>query len=151
MSDELIVDPFFVPDKDPAYEYFWGNRADRNMIELLSQGWEVVSGAPELPAGVRQKIAGLTGQSSEVPVTDEVRTRGDLVLVRMPKDLFEERVAAPTRMRIARQRASLDTLVDRANDQARAALAQSRQRSIRERHVFSTTDDSKFETEKVSS
>lgn len=139
------LDYSFVPDKDPEFHYFWANRADRNMVELIHQGWEIVTGAPELPPEVRQSLSVITGQSSEAPVSNEIRQRGDLILMRMRHDDFEKKVAAPDRARIQRQRASLDTLVQQANDQARAAMFRERQRNIRQRHVFTTSDDSKFD------
>jgi hypothetical protein len=95
------------------------------------------------------KLHGVTGQVVESKGTDELRMRGDLVLMRMPREEHERRIAAPDRERLARHSTSLDTMVDRANDQARAALAKSRQRSIRTRQVFATTDDANFESEGV--
>lgn len=148
MSEQLY-DPFFVPDKDPAFEYYWANAAERNMVEFMHQGWEVVKGAPELPPSVRSAISGLTGQSTEVPVTEEVRRRGDLILMRIPKDLYEQRVAGPVKRALERQRSSLDTLVEQANEQARKALAQANQRTIRQRHVFTASDDPSFEDQGV--
>jgi hypothetical protein len=149
MSAYIPADPFYVPDKEPGFVYEWKNRADRNMVMMTNQGWEVVSGAPELPPGVRAKLSGLTGQSTEVPVTEEVRMRGDLVLMRIPEGVYEERVAAPERAHLARQQTSLDTLVEQANDQARSALARRQQSNIRARHVFQTTDDNKFDDVKT--
>jgi hypothetical protein len=107
-----------------------------------------VTGAPELPSILRAKLSALTGQDGEATAPEEIRTRGDLILVRMQKDLHEERVAGPIRAAVARQNASLDTLVEQANDQARSALAKSRQQNIRARHVFQTTDDDKFDDTK---
>jgi len=148
-DDGGVRDIFYVPDKDPNYAYRWANRADRNMIQLLGEGWEVVRGKPELPYSTSAALAATTGQSSETPVSEEVRTRGDLILVRMPRDLHEDRVVGPIRRAQERQRVSLDTLVEQANDQARSALARARQSNIRGRHVFTSTDDAKFETEGV--
>ena len=143
MSAE-VYDMFSVPDADPNFVYSWKNRADRNMVLVINKGWEIVTGAPELPIAIRQKLAGITGQSSESGGVDEIRTRGDLVLCRMPKDLYETRVAGPVRAKRERHKSSLDTLVDQANDQVRSAMAKSMQKNIRDRQVFQTTDDSKF-------
>lgn len=142
-------DLFYVSDKDPNFVYFWANRADRNMVQMIGDGWEPVRGAPEIPREVLNTLGKLTGQSNDTPVTDELRTRGDLILVRMPREVYDEKIARPEREAIARQRGSLDTLVERANDQARAQLARARQNNIRARHVFSTTDDTKFEDQGV--
>jgi len=141
-------DIFSVPDADPNFQYHWMNRADRNVVVALNEGWVVVTGAPELPAALRMKLAGVTGQVKESDGADEIRTRGDLVLMRMPKELYETRIAAPERTRLARQSGSLDTMVEQANDQTRAALTKSRQRNIRPRQVFTSTDDSEFGAEK---
>lgn len=138
-------DIFSVPDADPDYVYRWLNRQDRNMVLGIQKGWEVVMGAPEIPPSIRAQFQGVTGQAAPVGNPDEIRTRGDLILCRMKKDLYEERVVGPIRERRARHSSSLDTLVEQANDQARYSLARSRVGNIRDRHVFTTTDDSKFE------
>ena len=144
-------DIFFVSDKDPNFVYYWANRADRNLIQMLGDGAEIVRGAPEIPREVLDSLRSVTGQSTETPVSSEVRTRGDLILVRWPKDVYEERIAKPERLARERQRASLDTIVEQANEQTRARLAQARQSNIRARHVFSTSDDAKFEDQGVKS
>jgi hypothetical protein len=137
-------DIFYVPDMDPEFEYHWMNRADRNVVIALNEGWEVVTGAPEIPDAVRLKLQGITGQSKESGGLDQIRTRGDLVLMRMKKDLFETRVAGPDRARLARHSSSLDTMVEQANDSIRASLSKSRQQNIRQRQVFQTTDSKEF-------
>jgi hypothetical protein len=146
----LPRDIFFVPDMDPDFEYLWANSADRNMITTLGEGWELVTGAPELPEAVRQKLQGITAQSSENGGSpEEVRRRGDLVLVRMRKDLYEKRIAAPARRRQKQHDSSLDTLVEQANDSTRSMLAKAQQKSIRARTVFQSSDDDRFESEGV--
>ena len=72
------------------------------------------------------------------------------MLMRMKKDLFEERVTRPIEQNRARQQASLDTLVARANDHVKTELRRANQREIRDRHVFTTTDDPSFSSEGVS-
>ena len=138
-------DMFFVPDRDPNFEYYWANRADRNMIVMLGDGWEVVRGAPELPNYTTAPLKEITGQETETPVGLEVRTRGDLILLRMQKDVYDARVRRPEVLARERQQCSLDTIVERANDAARNALSRARQTNIRSRHVFQTSDDDKFD------
>jgi hypothetical protein len=143
-------DMFFVPDKDPNFEYYWANQADRNMIQMTGDGWEVVRGASELPGLALDPLRQITGQENETPVASEVRRRGDLILMRMPKDLYDERVRQPEIAARERQQCSLDTLVERANESSRAALQRANQKQIRPRHVFQTSDDNKFDDQSVS-
>ena len=143
-------DKFLVMDKDPNYQYRWINKnLDHHVSEKLSDGWEPVRGS-DLPQDLRNEIMGKIGQSTTTPAGGPLHMRGDLVLMRMKKDLFEERVARPIEQNRARQQASVDTLVSRANDHVKTQLRRANQREIRERHVFTTTDDPSFSSEGVS-
>ena len=143
-------DKFLVTKKDPNYQYRWINKnLDHHVSEKLSEGWEPVRGS-DLPEDLRNEILGKVGQSTTKPAGGPLHMRGDLVLMRMPKELFEENVKRPIEQNRARQQASIDTLVTRANDHVRTELRRANQREIRERHVFSTTDDPSFASEGVS-
>ena len=122
-------DKFLVMNKDPNYQYRWINKnLDHHVSEKLSEGWEPVRGS-DLPEDLRNEILGKVGQSTTTP---------------------EENVKRPIEQNRARQQASIDTLVTRANDHVRTELRRANQREIRERHVFTTTDDPSFASEGVS-
>ena len=143
-------DKFLVTKKDPNYQYRWINKnLDHHVSEKLTEGWEPVRGS-DLPDDLRSEILGKVGQSTEKPAGGPLHMRGDLVLMRMKKELHEERVLRPIEQNRARQQASIDTLVSRANDHVRTQLRRANQREIRDRHVFTTTDDPSFSSEGVS-
>ncbi len=143
-------DKFLVTNKDPNYQYRWINKnLDHHVSERLTDGWEPVRGS-DLPEDLRLEILGKVGQSTERPAGGPLHMRGDLVLMRMKKDLFEEKVKRPIEQNRQRQHASLDTLVARANDHVKQSLRRANQREIRDRHVFTTTDDPSFSSENVS-
>lgn len=125
-------DRFFVSDKDPNYVYRFMNQADRRMIEVQSLGWESVQGESPvpLPAGTLP-----SGQTSETPGGNVVR-RGDLVLMRMPKEQWETQVKAEKDVARERQDATIDTMVADANEGAVRALRNLGYRNVPRRLVF---------------
>ena len=110
-----LPDRFFVKEKDPNFVYRWCNEKDRVMFERQFQGYEVVTGPAELPPL-------LGGQSSENPTGGTVRRRGDLILMRIPRDAFEEKIRKPIREARERQEASVDTMIYEANEAAKRQL-----------------------------
>ena len=135
-------DYFFVDDKEPGFVYRWCNQKDRAMMMRKREGWEV-DNRPE--ASLPQAVAAM-GQELANPAGGTVRQRGDVILMRIPRDRFETRVRAPREAARERQRITVDTMVSSANEQARKGLAARGYKGdqIRSEHVFKTTDDSKF-------
>ena len=80
------VDRLYVSDKDPDYYYRWCNQQDANMMELQLLGFRGVEGEDPL---LRSFTPVAPGQSSDVP-GGAVRRRGDLVLMRVRKEVFEQ-------------------------------------------------------------
>jgi hypothetical protein len=135
-------DQFVVRDPNPEFRYRWCNERDRAMLQKMNVGWEVdKEGKNELPSLLPK------GQEVESPAGGTIRKRGDLVLMRIPKSLYEERVEKPRRQAAERQNVSIDTMVRQADDAAKKALKRAgyRDSQIRESHVFSTTDEPGFD------
>jgi len=135
-------DQFVVRDANPDFRYRWCNERDRAMLQKMNVGWEVdKAGKNELPDLLP------AGQSVENPAGGTIRKRGDLILMRIPKAVYEERVEKPRRQAAERQNVSIDTMVRQADDAAKKALKRAgyRDSQIRESHVFSTTDQPGFE------
>jgi hypothetical protein len=143
MTDNPVVyDQFVVRDPDPDFRYRWCNERDRSMLQKLNVGWEVDrTGKSELPSLLP------TGQEVEAPAGGTIRKRGDLVLMRIPKAVYEERVEKPRRQAAERQNVSVDTMVRQADEAAKKALRQAgyKESQIRESHVFGTSDQPGFD------
>jgi hypothetical protein len=131
MTDQLR-DRFFVADKDPEYMYRWCNERERVMLERIDQGFEVVSGGSELPPELRAV------QSTENPTGGNIRKRGDVILMRCKRDVYEEKVLKPKREMRKRQEVSFDTAVEQANEQAQRLMRNAglRGESVRKHMVF---------------
>jgi hypothetical protein len=141
MTDS-VYDQFVVRDPDPDYRYRWCNERDRAMLQKMNVGWEVDrEGKDELPNLLPK------GQEVEAPAGGTIRKRGDLVLMRIPKAVDEERVERPRRQAAERQNVSIDTMVRQADDAAKKALRRAgyKDGQIRDAHVFSTTDTPGFD------
>jgi len=133
-------DRFHVANKDPNYVYRWANSRDRVMMEKLHVGWEVDRTQPaEIPIEVAKAI----GQETANPGGGTTVTRGDVILMRIQKDTYEERVEKPRRAMAERQGTSLDTMVQQANENTKKALRDRgyKPSSIRTSHVFLDSDD----------
>jgi hypothetical protein len=141
-EDPQLVDRFFVADKDPNFAYRWVNQNERTMLQRRFDGWTNV---PPKDESVPAEIAAM-GQSIANPAGGTVQQRGDVILMRMPREHFERRIRKPKERARERQAASVDTMVQKANEDARKALrAQGyKDSSIRDNHVFTGTADSKF-------
>jgi len=125
------VDRFRVQDEDPGFKYRWMNEKDRRMLEAEFQGWETVKDpAPPVPAGTLPP-----GQVSETP-TGIVRKRGDLILMRMPKEQWEKTIHADKLEARERQEATVDTMVQDANEGAQRQLRNLGYRNVPKRLVF---------------
>lgn len=128
---ERSVDRFHVPDKDENFVYRWVNERDRRMIEAEYLGWESVKDpAPPVPAGTLP-----AGQVGETP-TGTVRKRGDLILMRMPKEQWEQTIGADKKEARERQEATVDTMVEDANEGAQRRLRDLGYRNVPKRLVF---------------
>jgi len=110
-------DRLFVREKDPNYYYRWCNERDLVMLQRVDQGFEVVKGANDaLPPELRDL------QSTETPGGGDVRRRGDVILMRIRRDLYEENILRPKKEAAERQNATFDTMIQQADEQARRAL-----------------------------
>jgi hypothetical protein len=142
MTDNAPYDQFVVRDADPNFRYRWCNERDRAMLQKMNVGWEVdKEGKDELPNLLPK------GQEVENPAGGTIRKRGDLVLMRIPKAVYEERVEKPRRQAAERQNVSVDTMVRQADDAAKKALRRAgyRDSQIRDAHVFGTSDQPGFD------
>jgi len=137
----LINDRLRVKDKEPGFEYRWVNNRDLHMQDKLDVGWEPVHKPAEDLLG---PTAALAGASTSAPGGGTTVTRGDLVLMRMRTEAFEKNVAGPHRAARERQAASVDTLVEQANESARKRLHLAGMKNIRHDMVFQTSDDPSF-------
>jgi hypothetical protein len=135
----------FVSDKDPNHVYRWCNTHERAMNLRRYQGWETAFTKDAVPPEIAAQ-----GQSTAAPAGGTTITRGDLILMRMPKELHEERIVRPIRERRERQNITLDTMVQQANEEAQRALraAGYDKAQIRDAHVFQSTADRKFDSKK---
>ena len=125
-------DRLFVSDKDPEFYYRWINQRDMNVMAARMDGYEPVIGEDPM-----MKLIPLpTGQSTENPSGGVARQRGDLILMRVRKDRHEEIIGARDREARERQGASLDTMIQQANDNARKMLHERGQKNIPAQMVF---------------
>lgn len=112
-----LFDEFHVSDQDPNYVYRWTNQKDSIVSMRLRQGYELVKGDdPDIPEEIRKL------QSTGNPGGGQLRQRGDVLLMRIKKDVYETRVKARNDAARERQQASVDDMVSRANDETRKML-----------------------------
>ena len=130
------VDRLYVSDKDDEYYYRWVNAKDMNVLEASLNGFETVHGADPLMPTLTAPVVPLTGQNTDVPVGGATRQRGDLVLMRIRKDRYEETIGAEERERRERQETTLDTMILQSNENARNALKQRGMKNIPRELVF---------------
>jgi len=125
-------DLFTVADSDPAFVYRWVNQRTENVLRRRGQGFEVVTGEAELPQGL------LKVQSTENPTGGTVRQRGDLILMRCPRAVYEEKVLKPRRLAQERQSVTFDTIIQQTNEdiQRRMRAAGLKGDAIRKDMVF---------------
>jgi len=134
-------DRFFVSDKDPDYVYRWCNEKERVMLERIDQGFEVAKGKEvELPVELRPL------QTTETPTAGTVRRRGDVILMRCRRDVFEARVLKPREAQRERQKMTVDTMIHQANEHAQRDLRKAgyRDDQVRKRMMFSEDSEPKI-------
>lgn len=136
-------DRFYVPDRDPEYHYRWCNNRDHNVMVRIHEGWETVQQPDKLLVAVQNAV----GQSSGTPAGGATVSRGDLVLMRMRREDFEQKIALPKRLARERQKASFDTMVEQVNDNTQRALRQAGLREVPKEVVYITSDNASFEGE----
>lgn len=135
VQDPPAFDMFTVHGADPNFKYRWCNSRDRNMLQKHNVGWEVDrTPANELPPEIARM--GQTGTENVGGGT--TRMRGDLILMRISKEAYEERVEKPRRRAAERHGVSLDTMVQQADENTKKALRDKGYKpdQIRNRHVF---------------
>jgi hypothetical protein len=131
-------DRLFVPDKDPAYVYRWinasqGPHGDQNLYMTQWEGWEPAPMDPtKLPPGVLAAV----GQEVSAPGGGTIHRRGDLVLYRMKREVWERTIHAETEENRKRQETTLDTMVLQAQENAARALRSRGQTRIPSNLVF---------------
>jgi hypothetical protein len=117
MGGPVQHDEFFVPNKDPNYVYHWANTRERVQLLKARQGYEIVQEPEEVPEAIRLLNPPIDGAASST-----VRRRGDVVLMKIRKDLWERNVNGPVAAAKARSHVSAEQMVGAANDAARRAL-----------------------------
>lgn len=138
MSD-MMPDQFEVPDKEPGYVYRWCNSDERAMLTRKAQGYEVVmDDKPEIDPRVQNPDA---PASSTGGVT---RRRGsDLVLCRIKKEVFDEKIDSRRRALREQHRGSIDDTIVQTNRETESALRRAGQGHTRGL-VFRTTPEADF-------
>jgi hypothetical protein len=109
-------DEFFVADKNPEYIYKWCNTRERVMNRRIHQGYEVEPTPEQIPEAMKALNPALAEQNGTL------RRRGDLVLMRIKKDVHARNVAGPIRQASERQMVALDTAIAQANENAQRQL-----------------------------
>jgi hypothetical protein len=137
MNDRLAV-----PKPEAGWHYRWVNTKDHVVRERLSQGFEFVQEPDsQLPPGTAVAL----GQQTGNPASGGSVTRGDVVLMRMRNEAFEERVATPKREARERQKASFDTMVAQNNENAQRLMRAAGLRSVPKQVVYETSDEASFD------
>lgn len=118
--------------------YRWVNHTrDVNVLEAQMDGYEPVIGEdPKMKLVPLSGPGGPTGSNTDNPNGGVVRQRGDLTLMRIRKDVYEETIGAREREARERQDASLDTMILQANENAQNALRKRGQKNIPAQIVF---------------
>jgi hypothetical protein len=135
-------DRLFVPKPEAGWRYRWVNTRDHVVRERLSQGFEFVTD-PESPLPVG--TATVLGQQTGSPAAGGSVTRGDVVLMRMRNEAFEERIAAPKREARERQKASFDTMVAQSNENAQRLMRAAGLKGVPKQVVYETSSEASFE------
>lgn len=87
------VDPFYLPNKDPRYEYSFVRADDKNLSmktgNMLFQGggWQLCERNHLIRIGIHERFI----------AADGLHRRGDLVLAFIPKHLYQEKLADKAR------------------------------------------------------
>jgi hypothetical protein len=124
-------DRFHVPDADPNFQYRWLNTREENLVEACNYiGWELVHGPSENP------LDPMAGQSTDSPHGGVTRTRGDVVLARMPKEKFEREVLGEIQEREKRMYGAYDSMISQSNDRMRKIAASHGMTNIPKQMVF---------------
>src|SRR5262245_17081164 len=139
MNEQARPDRLFVPDKDPDYVYHWMNAAsgpqgDQNLYMATWEGWEP---APMDPDKLPPAVLNATQQQISQAGGGTGHRRGDLVLYRMRREVWEKTVHASTQENLRRQQTTLDTMVLQAQENAARALRERGQSNIPKNLVFS--------------
>lgn len=135
-------DRFYVANKDPNFAYRWCNVNERAMNLRRFEGW---TPAPD-DGTVPPEISAM-GQQISNPAGGTVQQRGDVMLMRMPRDRFDRKVRKKKAEARERQAATVDTLIQQANEDVKARLRQhygDGGSHVRAQHVFATSPDNKF-------
>ena len=130
------LDRFLVPDADPAWKYRWMNDQDRRMSEIQYRGWTPVVDIPKPGTVSLTPPALIQGQSTNNPSGGVIRRRGDVILMRMPREQWENSVKAQKDDVRERQHTVFDTMVDNANQQAREAMINAGYKGVPRKLVF---------------
>jgi hypothetical protein len=132
------VDEYFVADKDPEYVYKWCNSRERVMMQRVRQGYEIVDSPEDIPEAVR-----IAANLPPTQTSGGVRRRGDLVLMRIRKDVHARNVAGPINKARERHSASVEQMSQQQSEnvtrQMRAAGYKETQ--LRSSFVFPTKDE----------
>lgn len=93
-DNDAVVDPFYLPNKDPRYEYRF-IRADEKNISIKTSNLLHFKGGWQLPPRKHLLKIGLSDTliSKDKLAPDGLCRRGDTVLAFMPKELYEKKVA----------------------------------------------------------
>lgn len=83
VEDNISVDPWWVGNKDPRFEYRWGDKNDDiEMTDFYAKGYK--------PADGVERIMGNPLESSKTG-EGEQKTRGHRILMKCPKKLVDAR------------------------------------------------------------
>lgn len=129
-------DRLYVSDRDTEFYYRWANTKDTNIMGMQMDGFEPVTGEDPLLKSLNPIALSGTGQSSENPTSLATRQRGDLILMRIRKDRYEETVGEELRQARERQDISLDTLIAQQNENARTAAQAAGLKKVPSKLVF---------------
>lgn len=129
-------DILYIPDKDENYHYRWFNanpstHGDFNLQLAEMDGWETVEKTGEVPKEVLDRAQ----QQVNNPGGGAVR-RGDLILMRMPREKWEKTIQADIEANRLRVETTLDTMVAQSNENAAKALRDRGQKRIPANLVF---------------
>jgi hypothetical protein len=111
-------DRLYFKDKDPAFVYRFVNTKERVMEQRVDEGWEPVHATSTLSPEVQK----LVQQQTDNPDGGTTVRRGDVMLMRMPRQRFEETIQREKRAARTRQKVSADAMIAQANENAQRAL-----------------------------
>jgi hypothetical protein len=137
-----MADALDYEHQEAGFVYRWINQNDKKARPAIYAGWDPVEGkAVESLSKAAQQIL---GQTTDNPGGGSLIRRGDVILMRMPRDLHEEKIARPRREARERQAASVDTMVAATNERARRQMRSQGLRNIPTDMAFTSSDDAKF-------